>query len=132
MKITQSATSPNFTAKLKNNELTEKYINRMNNDQLSDFNKALKKLDKTHPNDTVEMKVIGYIGKNKMKTPMFGFVNTNDESKKSPVSIDVFMTPNVLIDKVKELATKGSEMHNKVFGDNEKENLKTSIFSMLG
>ena len=55
IKSTQNATAPSFQAKLKNNDITKKVVNKMDNNQMAEFKTALKDFSKVSPNDVVEI-----------------------------------------------------------------------------
>ena len=56
MQITSNVTNPSFTAKLKNNTVTNLIVKNMNQKQLNKFQETLKALDEVHKDDVLEFK----------------------------------------------------------------------------
>ena len=72
--------TPNFGAKLKNNAVTEALLNDMDSRELKQFKSALKKLDKHHEQDVLEIRQDETRGRDN-----YCLVNTTNEKS---VSLD--------------------------------------------
>ena len=144
MQITSNVSNPSFTAKLKNNEVTEALINRMSPIQMKDFRDSLVKLDKVYQNDVLELKKTGSenypedkmsfdyysIFNNTKKTEVKSFVvdtskNSKDLVAKCKDGDDVKSTVNAFVNKIRDIANPKTNEHKKIFSS------KQEIFDML-
>ena len=116
-----NAITPNFGAKLKNNEETNNLLNTMDSSDLKKFKAALKKLDKHHDQDVLEIRNDEFNNKSH-----YYLVNTSNEDKQVSLYKGFFETvEHCIIRGLKEASEKGSEVYNTLFVDNkekEKEN----------
>ena len=74
----QNVATPSFQARLKNNNVTEKVINKMNETQMTEFKEALTNLSKVSPDDVVEISA-----KKKSSSRGFGPYEVNKYSIKN-------------------------------------------------
>ena len=145
IKSTQNTTAPSFQAKLKNNDITKKVVNKMDNNQLAEFKTALKDLSKVSPNDVVEISK-----ETKSSSRGFGpydvnnyyIKNTKDEKDgymfKS--TTDKQLAPQDLINVIKKVVNPKTKAGKTVLPDNnvapetgaqKKEQAKQEVFDML-
>ena len=123
-----NSTMPSFGAKLKNNEETTEIVNSMDERQLKEFKSALKKLDKHHEHDVLEIRK-EYSCKD---TYRHYLVNTSNNDAKVPMNTNPFFTFEWnIIDDLKDAAKKGSQFYNKLFSDNKEEEERKEVFSMM-
>ena len=105
------ANTPSFGAKLTNNEATTSLVNNMESNDLKDFKSALKKLDKHHKGDVIELR------RNEEKNS-YQLVNTANEDKKVNIDKHIYRTMENWVIKNLEMASqKGSEVYNDLFND---------------
>ena len=74
----QNVATPSFQARLKNNNVTEKVINKMNETQMTEFKEALTNLSKVSSDDVVEISA-----KKKSSSRGFGPYEVNKYSIKN-------------------------------------------------
>lgn len=123
-----NSTMPSFGAKLRNNEETTNIVNSMDTEQLKEFKSALKKLDKHHENDVLEIRK-EFSSKDTYKHYL---VNTSNNDAKVPLNTNPFFTFewNIIKD-IKFAAKKGSQFYEKLFSDNKEEEERKEVFSMM-
>ncbi len=122
MKINSPATQPNFTARVKNNDFMQDYINKSSKNNLKSLKTSLNALDKVHQGDVLEIR------KNKK-----GGFDVDNLTKKTSNSFTPERTITPMMDfpikdtlplslpkLIKDIATKGTEAYNKVFNAKEK------------
>lgn len=131
MNITSNAVAPNFTAKLKNNDVTTNLVKKMDKNQLKEFKTALAELDKTHPDDVLELKRTGRFESKRGSGATYSIVNLKSNKKSTLVTPVNNFGPASFINTIKEIATVGSKKHNAVLGDAEKEQAQNEIFDMM-
>jgi len=156
MKIAPT-TAVNFTAKLKKNEVTTRFINEMNAERAGHLQNALKNLDKTHPKDILEIRKTEGSAKD---MPYYTLVNTKTGKGFDLAPLGLFEKDGAekwdlwenekasemiyFTDVIKKVAIKGTEEYNAVFGNTpdvpltreekakEKEQkAKQAVFNML-
>ncbi len=133
MKVTSNMAAPSFTAKLKNNELTTGFVKRMDKNQLDCFKAALTQLDKVHPDDVVELKSRRYEGGKSGGGILYSLVNTktNNAYSFNCTESKELWNPNNFINAIVSLGTNGTDIHNRVLGDEEKTKRQNEIFDMM-
>ena len=115
-------TQPNFKARLKNNDLTKKIVNRMDDKEAFAMREALTKLSKVAPDDVLEIK---YLGKSGKHGSVCGIVN---EARNKQVVIGG--VNGQLVDILNKASEKGSEMYNRLF-ESDGDKAKKDIFDMM-
>lgn len=133
--------TPSFQAKLKNNTITEKVVNKMNNTQLAEFKDALNNLSKVSPNDVVEVtnkKTSSSRGFGPYDMNNYSVKNTKDEgSSYNFKSTPEKLAPEDLIDIVKKLANPKTKVSKAVLPNNEgvhtqtKAEARQEVFDMM-
>ena len=118
MKFNPVTTQPNFTAKVKNNDFMQNYVANSSKNNLENLKTSLKELNKVYPEDTLEItrnKKGGFDVKNENKktSVSFGAEKTTVMTAESPLEV---LKPLSLPKLLKNIATKGTDEFNKVFG----------------
>ena len=117
-------TTPSFGAKLKKNAETENLLNTMDARELKQFKSALKKLDRHHKDDVLELRKDNNPEKTAMDDkPQYYLVNTTNEDKK--INLHRGFLESVghsIVRGIKEASDKGSVVYDALFNDKtEKE-----------
>ena len=122
-----NAINPNFGAKLRNNEATTNLLNNMDSDDLKSFKSALKKLDKHHKDDVIELR------KNEERDSYL-LVNAANEDKQIDIGKPLIRTmESWVIKNLKMASEKGSEVYDALFNNKEEEAQKEreQVLSMM-
>lgn len=140
----QNVATPSFQARLKNNSVTEKVINKMNETQMTEFKEALTNLSKVSPDDVVEISA-----KKKSSSRGFGPYEVNKYSiKNTKDSGEGYMfkattgklEPQDLIDLIKKVVNPKTKVGKAVLPENTapaqspaeaKEQKKQEILDMM-
>lgn len=134
--------TPSFQARLKNNKVTEKVVNKMNEDQLTVFKQALTNLSKVAPNDVVEIskKTQGSSrGFGPYEVNDYYVKNTKDNKSETKFKSTVGnLEPEDLISVVKKLANPKTKISKTVLPENNatvqangKEQAKKEVLDMM-
>lgn len=118
MRINPVATQPNFTAKVKNNDFMQNYVKNSSKERLENLKESLSALKNVYPQDTLEInrnKKGGFDVKNENKktSVSFGAEKATVMTAESPLEV---LKPLSLPKLLKNIATKGTDEFNKVFG----------------
>lgn len=118
MRINPVATQPNFTAKVKNNDFMQNYVKNSSKERLENLKESLSALKNVYPQDTLEInrnKKGGFDVKNENKNTSvsFGAEKATVMTAESPLEV---LKPLSLPKLLKNIATKGTDEFNKVFG----------------
>ena len=122
-----NAINPSFGAKLKNNETTTNLVNNMDSDDLKDFKAALKRLDKHHKGDVLELR-------RNEENDSYQLVNTANEDKKFDIRRPIFLSMEAwIIKNINRASEKGSVEYAALFNNKEEQEQKerNEVFSML-
>lgn len=129
MKFNPVTTQPNFTAKVKNNDFMQNYVANSSKNNLENLKTSLKELNKVYPEDTLEInrnKKGGFDVKNENKKTSVSFSaeKTTVMTAESPLEV---LKPLSLPKLLKNIATKGTEEFNKVFGVKPEEKQPSKV-----
>lgn len=138
MNINPTATQPNFTAKVKNNDFMKNYVKDAGFFEKRALKSSLEKLSKVYPEDVLEItedkKNSKYVVKNLNKKTENRFDSSLDVTVPM-MDVDQKISYAVKLSSlIKDIAKPGDYCHEKVFGINNKQseaNADKEIFDML-
>ena len=141
MNINPTATQPNFTARVKNNDFMQNYVKDAGFFEKHALKKSLEKLSNVYPNDVLEItenyKDKKFNVKNNTKNTESNFNSTSLRANSVHEETQWFDAPVKLSKIIRAIAEPGTEEHKKVFGVNQKDEkvaetkANKEIFDML-